>query len=152
MASNIPPYQQNYNYNVKTSFPPNANVHVHIHNSAEGVPNGNTPPKLIFDGTSFKPVKKPNKIVALGKKALGKAKNIRMSHIMAMIMFGMVCYTRFGMATGGGTTSSASRQAQQQWYYNQGAQHVRDSIAIAELQKQNVLLQDSIKQLKKLPK
>ena len=142
---------RNYDYNVNASFPPNANVHVHIYNNPTGMLKEGTP-KLIYDDMKFKPAKKPNFAVKYGKKILGKAKNLRMSHLMALMMFGMVCYTRFGVATGNVGYTTAARQAQQQWYYNQGAQHVRDSIAIADLQKQNQLLKDSLKQVKKLPK
>ena len=148
MMNSIPP-QKHYDYHVDASFPTNANVHVHIHNSPNNMP-ANGKPKLIFDGTSFQPIKKQNKIVTYGKKFLGKARNLRMSHIMAIAMFGMVLYTRFGLASG--TSNPAARQSQQQWIYRQGEQHIRDSIALAELQKQNIALQDSLKLLKKLPK
>lgn len=148
MMNSIPP-QKHYDYHVDASFPTNANVHVHIHNSPNNMP-ANGKPKLILDETKFQQKKKPSIITKYGKKILGKARNLRMSHIMAISMFAMVLYTRFGIASG--PSNPAARQSQQQWIYRQGEQHIRDSIALAELQKQNIALQDSLKLLKKLPK
>lgn len=104
--------------------------------------------------------KKPSIVSRAGKKAVRGLKSIKPGHIMFALMIGMTAYARFGLASGNEVKTRQMDMPQQQpvasqvyrQAYEQGAQHVRDSIAYAELLKQNKVLQDSIQQLKKLPK
>lgn len=152
MSSNVSftPNSNRYDYHVQSSFPNNSDVHIHIHNNPGQAPQTGKPKLILGDG--YKVPKKPSIVAKCGKKALGLVKRVRLSHIMALTMCGMMCFARFGMATSGSSGTPSGRQSQQLWMYNQGAQRVRDSVRIAELEKQNKVLSDSIKLLKKLPK
>ncbi|MCR5266180.1 MAG: hypothetical protein K6E29_06255 [Cyanobacteria bacterium RUI128] len=104
-----------------------------------------------------KPAKKAGEkapiIKRFGSKSWKALKKLRPSHIFAMTMFGMMCFVRMGgSASSPQTSAPKSVSAAIANAYEQGAQHVRDSIRVAQLEQENKLLADSLKQLKKLPK
>ena len=70
-----------------------------------------------------------------------------------MAMFGMMCFVRFGgSASAPQTRPSQATSSALANAYEMGAQHVRDSIRIVNLEQQNKVMTDSLKVLKKLPK
>ena len=103
-----------------------------------------------------KPAKNASEKVSLvkraGKKVLNGIRKVRPGHIFAMAMMGMMCFVRFGGSASAPQQPQKSVSAAMANAYEQGAQHVRDSIRIAHLEQQNKLISDSLKQLKKLPK
>lgn len=104
-----------------------------------------------------KPAKKAKDEVPMlkrfGSKSWKALKKIRPSHIFAMTMFGMMCFVRMGgSASSPQPSAPKSVSAAIANAYEQGAQHVRDSIRVAQLEQENKLLADSLKQLRKLPK
>ena len=99
-----------------------------------------------------KTTEKASVIKRFGKKGWNTLKKVRPSHIFAMAMMGMMCFARFGGSASAPQQPQKSVSAAMANAYEQGAQHVRDSIRIAHLEQQNKLISDSLKQLKKLPK
>ena len=149
LSFNITPSQEG------SSKPFNVRVH-------QDKPINNEPVKLYLTSKPYeepiicKPAKKATEkasfIKRAGKKGLNALKGIRPGHVFAMAMMGMMCFVRFGgsaTAPQGNTKSVSAAMANA---YEQGAQHVRDSIKIVNLEQQNKLMADSLKQLKKLPK
>ena len=108
---------------------------------------------IICNPLSKSSAPKPSVIKRIGQKSWKSLKKIRPSHIAAMAMFAMMCFVRMGgNASGPQTSRPTQASVALANAYEQGAQHVRDSIRIANLEQQNKLMADSLKMLRKLPK
>ncbi len=165
MTSNInSSYTNQYNYNYHIATNPGTPVNVNV-SVTPGQPQGY---KFIVDPKnnstiSGKPpynsaLKPKNGLKESVKRILRPLKIIKPAHI---IMIGVVSMPMMLRTCGSMSASSAPATHQQapapnanamEKIYKMGEQHIRDSIKVAEMEKELKLAQDSIKMLKKLPK